>query len=512
MLALVEVLEHVPYGDLVRCRRVNKQWMHLIDHSISKQELVLFVDSERRPNWWEYSGEPVNLKHSVQANSSVFTSEPFFALFSGVKRLFLSFNHFVCNKKRTDELAKHFGDTLEHLQIDYQSNRSTENSTTFELALKKLQTFSYPRKRPSEKDPASFSFMLDSDQLTHLYTELNYQNIPMMAKVAHNLKVLFVTNTVFKKTLKFPNLEVLSSFNEPSTEFLISSLPSLKEFHFAGHSFYNMHGAKSSISDFLERIEPLGRQVDVFWIGLKFTVENSDRLFLSLAKEEWSARFGITPETLDYFKENYFKENCSKLIPFPHIDGFPVQYSNSFGDQLDEQVDRELIELLAKSWHAVAIDNHIPKFKVAKLRTLFEFVSRLNVTYPLKQTELDKLPAIFPHLRMFHLHQTSRTGQPDYLDFSFVSEFKNLYLVDTCEPLPLETIRRMLTDCPHFYRVSFKKEKKKITVRMRRRYYRKTERAFELKLDYDLDFYFDGKESLLEFLRLNKLVLQKEEK
>ena len=232
LLALVEVLKQLPYADLLRSRRVSKQWKHLIDHSVSKHELILFIETPRRSIWWEHSGAPINLANWIQVNRSVFISEPFFMIFKNVKRLLFSFNHFFFSQRFTHNLASNFDSTLEHLQIDFLVNWSLNESNVFRLALRNLQSFSFVGKNHVQVNSRFFLFSLNCDRLTQLYLSANLtlENNSMIARLASNLRVLSAWWINYKEPVEFPNLEVLICANAPSTQWLISCLPNLKRF------------------------------------------------------------------------------------------------------------------------------------------------------------------------------------------------------------------------------------------------------------------------------------------
>lgn len=267
-----------------------------------------------RPNWWEHSGEAVNLENCVQANYGVFLSEPFFTLFKGVKRLFLSFNVFFFNQELTDKLARHFSYSLENLQIDYLNSRSWEESRQFRLALRNLRTFCYSKQLRFGDCFESFIFSLDCDRLTHLYanTNITFERDSFIARVAPNLRVLFANWITYKEeSLEFPNLELLLCCNAPGNKFLISNLPSLKEFHFASQFTQNLTEARHLIGDFLMAVEKKKRKLDVFWLGLKFNLDNLDRNLTALGCSR-AVGPGIESKTLTYLSKT-FKENSSML-------------------------------------------------------------------------------------------------------------------------------------------------------------------------------------------------------
>ena len=503
-LALVAVLGCLPFEDLIRCRRVSKLWRHLIDHTVSKLELILFVETRPRPNWWEFNGEAVNLEHSVQANYSVFTSKPFFTMFRRIRRLFLSFNHFAFSQKLTNNLASNFGDTLEHLQIDFHTNGSLVSNREFKLSLNNLLSFSFSKKIRFESYPKDFNFSLDCNRLTHLYANscLTNESKTMFARVASNLKVLFAADIFYEERIEFPNLEVLGCYEAPDTQFLVSCLPSLKEFHFLNSFPQSQTIAQRSINEFLGRIESEKRKVDVFWLGIKFTLKNSDRIFqFQIFAEKFGVR--ITSLTLDCFKENASTLNFKYLR---YTGDYPVVYLDSFGDQLDEDLDQKLISDLAKILHTVFMyDVHRPLDEL-RVPNLFQFVSKLLVTKDLKQPDLDALPRIFPHLRVFQWR-----GMPTRIvDFSFVSRFKNLCLCSTRMAVPLASLDQMLTDCPHLNFVSFPGKEKAIYIQIFYRHLMQSDRRFGLgfKPNSRNLFYFKEKEELLGFLDINDLVIQ----
>lgn len=497
LLALVSLLDQLPLGDAVRYRRVSKQWRHLIDHSIYKRELVLFVECEPHPDWWEYSGEAINLKNSVRANFGAFESDSFFALFKGVRRLFLSFNHLTFSQELTDNLATFFGGTLEHLHVDFRSNSSVSHKETkFKLSLANLQTFYFAQATQYESRLRNFQFSLDCDRLTHLYTNgcLKVENDSNIVKIALNLRVLFVTEIIFRIDIKFPNLEIFGCSKKPDIELFTFYFPNLREFHYIHPASGHIVEPRYAIKSLLREIEEEEITLDVFWIGLRFTLENFDQIFKALEKH---SVLGFTSNTLSYFKENV---DAPDFKPICHTEDL-VHYSDSFGDQLDE-LNRELVEKLAKCWRTVRIKYFKQPFDVAKLSDAFRFVNKLTVSRILKPSEFEALPVIFSNLQIFDLN--SNSSEP--VDLSFVSQFKNLYLFNTQLTPSSATVDHLITDCPHLYLLSFGSEKQ-ITIRFRYRVHWQTQQRFQLIYkDEKVVFFLKSEEAILEFLFLNQYV------
>lgn len=301
--SLVAILEHLPPRDLVRCRLVNKLWKHLIDSSIKKSELILFIGTNPQPHWWMYSGESVNLENSIQADCCAFTSESFFNLFKRVKRLFLSCNVLLFIQYWTDNFSWHFSDTLEHLQIDYLTVYSPEQNHPLDLTLKNLRTFCYSRQL-SMISCKSIAVSLDSDRLTQLHAniDLSFESNSMISRFASNLRVLFANQIAYTEPLEFPNLERLGCCNAPDFRFLVYCLPSLKEFFFSTHFTKNKREIEHSITDFLRTIEWARRKVKVFWFGMRFTLANTDQNLGALLFFEQKTICGLDSTSLDYFK------------------------------------------------------------------------------------------------------------------------------------------------------------------------------------------------------------------
>ena len=506
-VALVVVLNHLPYADLVRCRLVCKLWRHLIDRSVGKRDLILFVETNRRPNWWAHNGEAINLKSSLQANYAVFGTMSFFDLFQGVKRLFLCFNQFILFQKFLNKLAKHFGDTLEHLQIDYEFMNQEIQNSPFRLAFQCLKTFCFSKLMDDAMPPPRrLEFVFDCDQLTHLlYPDLTFTSHSLTARVVSNLRVLFVKWLTYSEPLEFPHLQVLGSGNAPGTQFLVSSLPSLREFFFSASFTENPIDAGNLISEFLFSIERGKRKVDVFWLGLKFTQENIRSNLHALIHlirngESW---IRVQTETLNYYKENRSILNFSYLRYINDFDVFNT--SDSFADQLDENADRDLIDNLRTSLSTVRMGSLTEGVDVAKLSGMFQFVARIFVGR-IKPADYDLLPVIFPAVRIVQLNP----NVPEGIDLSFVSEFKNLYYFKIDRPLSLALVNRILTKCRYIYQISSKKEEKNFFIRKAYKHVFTSTVFFNLKIsDISTSLFFTIKEKreLLGALVSNELVL-----
>ena len=501
-VALVVVLNHLPYADLVRYRPVCKLWRHLIDHSVDKRDLILFVETNRRPSWWAHNEQVVNLRSSLQANYAAFWSMTFFGLFNGVKRLSLCFSEFFYQQKLFDNLARHFGSSLEHLQIDYESTFNIEEEyageiiTQFKLAFRCLKTFCF--SKPMDRIvPNDFEFVFDCDQLTHLlYPDLTFKSHSLTARVVSNLRVLFVKWLTYSKPLKLPHLQVLGSGNAPGAQFLASCLPSLLEFYFSTSFTENPTEANNSISEFLGTVERANRKVDVFWLGLKFTQENlrSNLQTLTQLMPGEESKIEIGTETLNYYKENRSIVNFGYLR---YTRDFRVNCSDSFADQLDENADRDLMDNLAASLSTVRMGPLTESFNVAKLADLFQFVGGFLVN-KIKPTDYDLLPVIFPDVRTLFLHP----GVPDSIDLSFISEFKNLCIVSIRKPLSLALLNRILTNCPYLSQVHSRKEEKNISIK---KAYKYIWPSFGHHLAVGSSLIFTGQPKIFWFIKKEKL-------
>ena len=516
-LVLVALLEHLPYADLLRCRQVSKLWKQLIDHSVSKHQLILFVEANRQPTWWEHNGEPVNLANSLKANYSTFKSATFFEIFKSVKSLLLSFGHFFGSESLVDSLTSHFGDILEHLQIDCQSNSSLEgDQREFKLALKNLQTFCFHTKSRFRNFFKPFDLWpVQCDRLTQLYTDAEIasevsQTIDhrlLIAQLAPNLTVLFANRISLEsleslgETLTFPRLQCLGCGEAPDAQFLTFALPSLSEFHFVTGLVDDLPEARRSIDEFLKFVKRQGRKVDVFWLGMKFTLENLDR---NLAVLSQLKPFGTvcTATTVAYFKENRSILNFDRRS----VD-LPIFYSDTLANQLNDQVDRQLISSLRRCLSTVFLEESHRELDVPKLAGLFKLVNKLVLTQ-LKRNQFDALPTIFPYLRVFYL--SLRVVQN--IDLTFVSAFKSLYLFHVDSPPPLATLSQLLTKCRYLHLVSFEHGDREIVIRIGCRYVVPSERRFDLRLSLTSEngMHFDTKENLLEYLFDNQLVQEDE--
>ena len=513
LVALVVVLKQLPYPDLVRCRSVSKLWRHLIDHSVDKQELILFVETHRRPLWWEHNGKQINLQNSLQANFSVFESKPFFTLFKWVKRLFLSFNYFYFSQHWTNNLAMNLG-SLQNLQIDYQVPISLSESglTKFRLALQNLKTFCFsPFLFPKEQMERLFEFWLDCDRLTHLYTKTDFifESNSMIDQVAPNLRVFFAGQIDYKEPLNFPNLETLGACNAPDTQFLVQNFPSLKEFYFA--ITFTLASteteANDSIREFLVNIEMAKREVNVYWQGMKFTRENLDRNIQALVR---TTNGGTEPIAILFTDKslNYFKANPS-ILDFKHLaysGDHTACLTESFEVQLDEHVDPDLIKGLREKFYSVYINDLNRQLDVPKLGNLFQFVSILRVLGDPshKQTAYNTLPAIFPNVRMLGLFSV------EWVDLSFVSEFKHLYSLNLKKPLSWTVLDRIITNCPFLFVVYYRQKEKQIYVNRIYKYIEAPERRFQLRFPTGLSsetLFFKEKSQLLECMLKNGLLL-----
>lgn len=507
-VALVNVLDHLPYRDLIRCRLVNKLWRYLIHRSVSKRELILFIETHPQVHLWKHSGETVNLENSIQVNFSVFESETFYELFKSVKSLFLSFNYFFLrNQELVDNLARNFSDTLENLQIDYQSMGTLELDRKLNLTLKNLKTVCFSREPNHPIGPHwYFDLTLDFVRLTHFYThtDLAFEHDTLIARIAPNLRVLFANWISYAYPLEFPNLERFGCCNAPGTQYLVSGLPNLKEFYFATHFTTNSTEAKEPIREFLIEIERQNKNVDVFWFGMKFTLENLDRnldAFIIIGK----SGPGIGLKTLNYFKEN------SPILNFDYLPytGEPALiYFDSFVNLFDEKADRELIKKLRINLRTVFMREFKQEFDVPKLANLFYSVSTVLIsqTSP-KQTQFNILPMIFPNLRSLFLGPSS----PVDTDFSFIFKLKNLYLLRVACLVPVEVLDQALINCKRLHLGAFGPIENRYIFTVGYRYISLPENRFDLRVFSICQLtpiYFKEKEELFEYLDKNNLIFK----
>ena len=513
-LALLMVLEHLPTGDLVRCRRVNKLWRHLIDHSVIKRQLVLFVESDPRPHWWVHrGGEAIDLEEAIQANYAVFESETFFGLFKRVRRMFLSFNNFYFKQEWADKFANHFGATLEHLQIDYEATTSLSGSRTeFRMALKNLLTFCFSERSYCLDFPWPFTIRVDSNRLTHLYddnSDLVFRSNTFIARIAPNLRELFVQRIIYEEPLEFPNLQRLGCCNPPSSSFLTACLPSLREFYFPTNFAVNRNEVSQSVRALVWRTENEARNLDVFWFGMKFTQENLTRNLYAISQiaheqERYPAPV-VTAETLDYFREN------RSIFNFYHLrygGQYSIFYSDSFADRLDVNMDRELVESLRANLFSVFTWDLKREFDVPKLAGLFQCVSRALMSSIGDRQQYEHLSTIFPNLRRLTLGYE----MPKELDFSFLSRFKSLFALAVMRPLSLLVVDQILTNCQYLYgfTASSQESENPYFVRRGYRHIIPPEKRFDVRfpsLESEAVF-FKEKEEVLEYLAKNRFALK----
>ena len=516
-LALVVVLKHLPIGDLVQCRRVNKLWRHLIDHSISKSELILFVECAPRLAWWVHrGGEAIHLENAIQANYALFDPETFFGLFKRVRRMFLCFNNFFFKQEWAEKFASHFGATLEHLQIDYEATTSLSESTTdFRLDLPNLQTFCFSNKTRNQDFDRPFAVRVNSDRLTHLYAtnvDFTLRSDSIIARMAPNLRELFVGEIIYEDPIEFPNLQRLGCRNPPSSEFLTSCLPSLREFYFPNKFLNNLNENGESIQDFLWQNKSENRNLDVFWFGMRFTTNNliPNLYAVSQIDQRTHTKPVVTAETPNYFEEN------RSIFNFYHLrysGQYSIYYSDSFTDRLNENVDREMIDCLRASLDSVFMWNDESclksKFDVPKLAHLFQFISRAELgDISDRQHEYDQLPTIFPNLRILTLY----LKMPNNCDHSFLSRFKSLFSLHLTRALSHQVLDQILTNCQFLYYLTvFLEENREKCYHLRRGYkhIREPEKLFDVRfpsIDSEAIF-FKEKEMALEYLDRNQLSL-----
>ena len=321
--------------------------------------------------------------------------------------------------------------------------------------------------------------------------------------MAPNLRELFLNKITYEEPIEFPNLQRLGCGTPPSSSFLTDCLPSLREFYFPTNFAHRVEEAADSIAEFVWRIEGEKRNLDVFWLGMKFTKENwGANLDVVTELDPAGGNYPlplVAGETVDYFRENRSILNFYHLRYTGH---YSVYYSDSFADQLDRNVDRKLIDSLRASVYSVYIGELRREFDVPKLADLFQFVSRavvINISD--RQQEYDQLPTIFPNLRSLIFTAL----WPEQLDLSFLSRFKCLFSLQIISPISLPVLDQILTNCQYLYWFAIypkKNEEKCCILRRRYKHIEKSEKRFDVRFPSfeSQAVSFKEKEEVLEYL------------
>lgn len=176
---------------------------------------------------------------------------------------------------------------------------------------------------------------------------------------------------------------------------------------------------------------------------------------------------------------------------------------DSFADQLDKEADSELIDNLSKCLHVVYLVDLSPHFDVFKLRSIFQFVSKLMVANNFIQQDFEQLPTIFPNIRVFLCESNSVD-----VHLSFISKFKHLYFIALRHPFSLEDLNEVLKNNRFFILRFDQNEQKNFTIRVGYKQIVSPERFFVFSSSSTGErqqINFGEKEQLLKYLENNDL-------
>ena len=447
--------------DQLKIRGVCKRWKSIIESSLSvRKDLVIFYRSITRPLVWFHSDRPVDLLVSVIVNETFKNSPLFERLFKCIKRLY-----FICRLK---ELLKsnfiNFVNRfphLEHFQVDTLADPSI---TAFRLKLKirfnlpNLKSFCF-----NSKECPIGLVQLDCPKLEKLSVLYHFQLDEKCASFKESLKFLRVASFECKPGFELPNLEVLCCQNVRPID--ISVHKKLKQIRYFYESFsYSMLPAQEPdrltvLNGLFEQKKRLGRNdLQIYYLGTSY----------SPGPPEFGFKKG-------YLRMEILKSDLTLLQNGEDFKLGDQHFSLSYESEFDEKIarfDAQQTEKLARCLRGVHLFetlNTNPALN-GNFKILFSYVQELWISKDIRtQSDLDRLPDLFPHLVELQqgptdgIYQAFRnpSAHPDEFgggpfNFRFLAKFKALHKLENrrWRVSPSE-LKEMMKSCRFLEKVEF---------------------------------------------------------
>lgn len=410
------IFNHIHIIDLLKCKRVNKRFNHLICQ-IKFKELVLKrpegIDFNEKFNCWYHSFKPINLKNTIivpwknNIYNYFFNFRSFIKTFSQLKKLKINL---MCQDFCLYQVNNF--PNLENLQVDNQ----IEIGENLELILPNLKILhlgfiDYQLKINSNCLNILSCFELDDVCI------LNPETVTNLEIETDRLKILSLK--------KFSNLKVfkVNDFSWLNDDFLDNLPATIKQVHL-NYPYQNLNGvliekAKLIFEDNQRRSK---------FEGLKFYLEG-----VELESRSAFSDYGFQEERIQLFSKNY--DRLEQTLPWFVSFNYSMLLE-TFKNQLPSSFFDKFINLQSILTDRTVDENHFLLF----LKNCSN-LNKLELHYPsLSQTFYNKLPIICNLIQDFKLKENRKLE----LDYEFISKFKLLKIFQTTHYLSIDLVTDLL--------------------------------------------------------------------
>ena len=469
-VALIRVLNCLSVRDQLNVRLVCRHWKLIIDSSVQRNELILFLEMYPRPAYWYHDGSEVDLGNAfLITDLAVMKNEFFLRCFRKVRRLMIAHRLDDSSHQFIEQIQVSFLQ-LEHLQFsafDSKSSRSGFRNQAFKhnLDLPNLRTF-YSQARDM---PSGFHCPKLTELFVYSNLVINESTDEKTKSCIQNLRLLMVWQLTYPRGFEFSNLKIFY-FDKPSSIYL-SDFSRLEEIHY----FNNSSFLYFELKDYLENIFEQKRSLkldrpriyfDGFQLGDQKSFEtlnaylHSDEPLCALDLNEHILR--LTRDSPSFWKFNLLSKE--------------LQLSNSLDDDLiDLFEDDVFVEGMLKSVTEITFEQRLSKkslnFFDLYLVDRFRYVFAVGINVELSQALLDQLPDAMQNLVNFDYEPTFFSNY--ILNFQFLGRFNSLHSFYVHHHLiSMDELRFTFENCKFINRIYFERSNKAgvtaMEVRMRR--------------------------------------------
>lgn len=434
----VKILSYLQLKELIKLRTVCKRWCTIIDVSIQKNEVNLFVETDPRLLRWKYNHELIDDFSNLTVNRNINNCKHFLDFFKSLKKIFI----FSPGKfpDKTSQLFKFFPN-LEHIQIiagltsttelRYSTRTICEQYYDVDYKLEKLKTFTYNLYKKQEKANYPKNFKLDVKELTYLSIDTCISK-DIDSSIFKNLKYLRIQemDEEFQAKTTFDELEVLVCLR-PFTV-LLKNFPKLKQIHYP--YFY------TDVGKYDRALKQLESKLDIKQIIRKDLIEYYFSGFKCRTNDYLNSIFRAYMAIIKPFRFfDSINHDVLKLVieKFEDLDlaHEPIEYTytEEFGERLLQLDDKIIDKLTLERVRLVRLFNKIEKNDnlINATKLFYNNVEKLIVNEAIDQVQLNFLPQVFPNLICFE--QIANREKDLEIEYVFLAKFKNLRKFVTAE-------------------------------------------------------------------------------
>lgn len=448
-LVLINIFDNLNLNELIKNRRVCKQWKYLIDKRIEYgKELCLFINLPvQNTISWKYNDQLTNLNCCLSIDrNKIIRNLNSFQKMKITKLLIYVFELNEVLLRDLTALMKKFEENLEHYQLIVIKG-ITPIRKRLQVNLQKLKTFYVDSSSFLNVDFADYNFqnlerfsaqMMTVDERSfECLQKLKYLNVYELRQRGKkfkfdNLEVLHLPLNVYR-TLRIGNEHLESEYYEIP----LSDLPALKELHIAARQ-YDLDYCLKQLDYYLKEKEASGRKdLKMFFKGFEYTDKLRDEGFLHQNKTN-----KISEDFLEYYKEHR-----------SNFDAFPFQFelTDSFIRRLESlnHIKKKLIDNTNKCEIMTDFSN------LKDCNLIFDKCDTVRLYKLIPNSNLNCLSKHFPNAKeiIFLCNDIANYE----LDFNFIFKFKSIKIVDLPHfEIPLEIFKKMIENCKYLEFSCFK--------------------------------------------------------